>query len=537
MSRLLRRLPVLLLLVPGALVGCRKPARTVTNQVSLTLALPPGAAGRSAALEVDGHEVTLPAREAPLLVTPAEGKDGVTLTYTFWPDAHAKVVRTKRVTVGRGEAAEVSLLKEDAATPDRIYAVHQPTPTGVVEAMCQMAKVGKDDVIYDVGCGDGQTILTAVQKGGAKRGVGLDYAEEWTRQAEEKVRKAGLADKVIIVNENVLERKDFSRANVILLSWTSPVNERLKRLLQTTLRHGTRIVSCRSGLGNWRPDATRTVKDKDADGREVEFALKLWTVRHPKAPNLELELPDSEDPPDYAPERVSKLLVDGKDFTTPRVRHRSLAVEPKEGKDSVKVVFTFWPNTYTEITRTKTVKLEKGKLTRASLLKQDPASPDHIKPIYVPTPDEVVEKMCQMAKIGKDDVVYDIGCGDGRLVILSVKKYGARKGIGIDIRPELVKLCQENAKKEGVNDKVTFEARDAQKIEDFSEASVVLLYLGDHLNERLKPALRKTLKPGARIVSHRFRMGSWEPEKTEKLKAKDNDGTIADFELHLWTIK
>src|SRR5262249_6515992 len=103
--------------------------------------------------------------------------------------------------------------------------------------------------------------------------------------------------------------------------------------------------------------------------------------------------------------------------------------------------------------------------------------------------------------------------------------------------PELVQLCRGHAKRNGVSDKVTFEARDALTIKDFSEASVVLLYLGDHLNEALRPTLQKTLKPGSRIVSHRFLMGDWRPEKTETINAKNNTGAIETFELHLWTIK
>jgi cyclopropane fatty-acyl-phospholipid synthase-like methyltransferase len=534
MPRLTRRALILLLVAVVALAGCRKP-RTGGSQASLTLAMPESA-GQAPELQLEGQPVAVPADSGPLLVTPPKGGQ-VRLTCTFWPDDHTKLVRTKVVKVEPGESAEVNFLKEDQATPDRVFTKHQPTPEGVVAEMCQLAGAGKDDTIYDVGCGTGEVIVAAMRKTRAQWGVGLDYDEERADRAKVTVEKAGLAGKVKIVQEDVLARKDFSRPSVIFLSWTSPVNQRLASLLRETLRHGTRIVSCRSDLGDWRPDATRTVKGKGGDGREVEYTLRLWKVTSPEAPNLDLELPVSEEPPDYAPERVSKLLIDGKDFTKPRVSYRSVKVEPKPGADSVKVEYTFWPNTYTAITRTRTVKLQKGKLTRASLKKKDPAAPDHIRPIYVPTPDEVVERMCQLAKITKDDVVYDIGCGDGRLVIHAVKKYGAKKGIGIDIDPERIKDCKANASKAGVTDRVTFEVRDALKMTDFSEASVVLLYLGDHLNEALRPTLQKTLKPGARIVSHRFLMGDWKPEHSETIKARDNDGSVTDFNLHRWLIK
>jgi precorrin-6B methylase 2 len=252
---------------------------------------------------------------------------------------------------------------------------------------------------------------------------------------------------------------------------------------------------------------------------------------------LELALPASEEPPDYAPERVSKLLIDGKDFSKPRSTKRIIAVTLKKGADSVKVEYTYWPNTYTRFIRTKTVKVEKGKTVKVNMLKADENSPDKIWVIYVPTPEEVVDEMCKIAKIKKDDVVYDIGCGDGRMVIHAVKKYGAKKGVGIDLTPERIKECKVNAKKAKVDDKVSFLQKDALTIKDFSEANVVLIYLSNYLNEALRPTLRKTLKPGARIVSHRFKMGDWKPDSTKTIKAKDNYGDLDDFELHLWTIK
>jgi 16S rRNA G966 N2-methylase RsmD len=250
---------------------------------------------------------------------------------------------------------------------------------------------------------------------------------------------------------------------------------------------------------------------------------------------LELELPRSATPPDYAKERVSRLEIDGKDYSTPRGTRRNVAVRLKEGADSVKVVYTYWVNSYTRVIRTKVLKAASGKTVKASLLKAEPN--DKLWVIYWPTPPQVVEAMCKLAKIGKDDVVYDIGCGDGRMVIQAVKKHGAKKGVGIDLLRERITECKANAKKARVEKQVTFLQKDALTIKDFSEATVVLIYLSDPLNEKLRPTLRKTLKPGARIVSHRFRMGDWKPEKTETITAKDNYNRDSEFKLHLWTIK
>jgi predicted O-methyltransferase YrrM len=252
---------------------------------------------------------------------------------------------------------------------------------------------------------------------------------------------------------------------------------------------------------------------------------------------VELELPRSASPPRYAPERVSRLEIDGKDVSTPRLTRRSVAVKLKPGADSVKVVYTYWPLVYTRVTRTRVVKVEKGQTVKVSLLKADEDHPDKIWVIYVPTPNEVVESMCKLAKIGKDDVVYDIGCGDGRMVIHAVKHFGAKKGVGIDLLPERIKECKANAKQAGVDDRVTFLQKDALTIKDFSEATVVLIYLSNSLNEALRPTLQKTLKPGARIVSHRFLMGKWKPDKSDMIRAQNNSGKMEDFMLHLWTIK
>ncbi|MBM4068764.1 MAG: class I SAM-dependent methyltransferase [Planctomycetes bacterium] len=252
--------------------------------------------------------------------------------------------------------------------------------------------------------------------------------------------------------------------------------------------------------------------------------------------NLELLLPRSEHHKDYTPPRMTRLTVDGKDFTEPLETRRRLSVEPGEN-DSVKVVYSFWATSYTNIIRTRVVKLQKGKRVEADLTREDAAFPDEIKPIYYPTPYSVVQKMCELGKVGKGDVVYDIGCGDGRLVVMAIEKFHAKRGVGRDINADLIKECQANAKKAGVADRAEFRVGDALKIKDLSEASVVLLYLGEHLNEKLRPILQKTLKPGSRVLSHRFKIGDWKPEETVKFTAKGNEGQDEEYVVHRWTIK
>ena len=138
--------------------------------------------------------------------------------------------------------------------------------------------------------------------------------------------------------------------------------------------------------------------------------------------------------------------------------------------------------------------------------------------IYVPTPPEVVDEMLKMADMKKDDVLYDLGSGDGRIVIAAAKKYGVR-GVGIEIDPERLKEARENAQKAGVADKVKFREEDLFEA-DIKEATVVTLYLLDSLNEKLRPKLLRDLKPGTRIVSHAFRMGDWQPEKSAEVDGR-----------------
>lgn len=145
---------------------------------------------------------------------------------------------------------------------------------------------------------------------------------------------------------------------------------------------------------------------------------------------------------------------------------------------------------------------------------------------FVPTPQPVVEKMLDLAQVKANDVVYDLGCGDGRIVITAAKERGAR-GVGIDLNPQRIAEANANAKSAGVTDKVKFMVGDLYKT-DVSNASVVTLYLLPDVNRKLRPQLWKQLKVGTRVVSHAFDMGDdWPPEKEEKVDGKT---------VYFWTI-
>jgi SAM-dependent methyltransferase len=137
---------------------------------------------------------------------------------------------------------------------------------------------------------------------------------------------------------------------------------------------------------------------------------------------------------------------------------------------------------------------------------------DYDKAPYLPSPITYVDKMLALAKAGPDDVIYDLGSGDGRIPIRAAERFGVKKGVGIEIDPALVKRSNDNARKAGVADRVRFVRGDVFKV-DFREATVVTLYLLPSMNLQLRPRLYSELKPGTRIVAHRFGLGSWKPDR------------------------
>ncbi|APU31580.1 methyltransferase [Ectopseudomonas alcaliphila JAB1] len=142
------------------------------------------------------------------------------------------------------------------------------------------------------------------------------------------------------------------------------------------------------------------------------------------------------------------------------------------------------------------------------------AQPPRLDVPYVPTPEPVVAHMLELAEIGPDDYVIDLGSGDGRIAISAVQDHGARAAYGIDLDPERIREAQENAEREGVADKVTFEQGDLFQ-KDISEADVLTMYLLSTVNMRLRPVILDTLKPGTRVVSHAFNLGDWEPDQSD----------------------
>ena len=156
--------------------------------------------------------------------------------------------------------------------------------------------------------------------------------------------------------------------------------------------------------------------------------------------------------------------------------------------------------------------------------------------LYVPTPQNAVEKMLAMTKVTKDDVVFDLGCGDGRIVATAAKKYGAR-GVGIDLNPVRIKAARETVQKFGVAKLVEIRHGNALKVKDLDRATVVCLYMLPEFMNKLEPVVKAKLKPGARIISHDFTFPNWKPDQAVEFVGIDDEGKRKELKLYLYTIK
>jgi len=250
-------------------------------------------------------------------------------------------------------------------------------------------------------------------------------------------------------------------------------------------------------------------EEKKDDKKKVKSKLKITVPQDDAELTIEKTL--------------TKLTGTTRDFDTP---------ELEAGKDYSYTFTVVWrPNNYTVMTRTKNLDFKAGEDLNVDLTKADPKN-DKAVIRWVPTPDDIVEEMMKLGKVKEGDIVYEPGPGDGRVLIAAIKK-GAKKAVGIEIDPKKAAEAVENTKKAKVDDKVKIIEGDALKDRDYSEATVVMLYMGNEFDELLRPILEKQLKPGTRIVSHRFLMGDWAPDKTIKITGADGD----EYTLHLWTVK
>lgn len=228
------------------------------------------------------------------------------------------------------------------------------------------------------------------------------------------------------------------------------------------------------------------------------------------------------------PAEDAELMING-EVISGAGSSRTFDTGPLSGGTQKYTLSVTWePNTYTKMTRSKVVTFRAGEAVRVDLTVEDPA--DRVRVIYVPTPAAVAAAMVELAGVSDRDVVYEPGCGDARITIAAIRS-GARRGICVDIDPERARESKANVETAGFASRIDVREGDALDVKNLSDVSVVLLYMGDHFNMLIRPVLWRELKTGSRIVSHRFLMGDWQPDKT--ISVSTEEGV---FDLHLWTI-
>jgi len=233
------------------------------------------------------------------------------------------------------------------------------------------------------------------------------------------------------------------------------------------------------------------------------------------------------------PQDDAKLLIEGKDTKPTGVTREFETPELEVGKAYEYSFTVIWePNNYTTITRTKNIEFKGGADINVDLTKADTKNPDKAKIRWVPTPDDIVEEMMKLGGVKKGDIVYEPGPGDGRVLIAAIK-HGAVKAVGIELDPKKAAEARENVKKAGLEKQITIIEGDALKDRDYSEATVIMIYMANEFDNLIRPVFEKQLKPGTRIVSHRFVFGDWAPDKSITVTGQDGD----EYKLHLWIVK
>jgi uncharacterized protein (TIGR03000 family) len=254
-----------------------------------------------------------------------------------------------------------------------------------------------------------------------------------------------------------------------------------------------------------------------------------------------------------APATIKILIPETPVKVSLKVEGQDLAANDKAAREGVRVLVTpdlepgktyaykveatIEPNNYTKIVRTREITFKAGEEVTLDIRKKDEKIKDNVLIRWVPTPRIVAKDMCELAKIGPNDVVMDPGCGDAIMLITAVEDAKAKRAIGTDIDPKMVKTAQEAVAKAGLKEKISTKEGNALelKADDLKDVTVVMLYMGNELNIRLRPTLWEHLKPGSRIVSHRFIMGDWKPDKSITV-TREGDYGVEDFYLHVWTI-
>lgn len=262
----------------------------------------------------------------------------------------------------------------------------------------------------------------------------------------------------------------------------------------------------------------------------VVAALPLAAAAQKKPATIKVEVPDKP--------TKTEITIEGKKMEEPATVKDNVRVftttdlEPDKSY-AYKIEAVIIPNNYTKIFRTREITFKAGETVTVNVSKKD--DKEKIEVRWVPTPDDIVDKMCELAKVTEKDVVHDYGAGDCVMLIRAIKQFKAKKGLGVELFQDIIdEKAKPLIKASGLQDKIEVRKGDILALteKDCEEATVVLLYIGDDLGARLSPVLQKALKPGARVVSHRFTLGTWKPTKTIETTGADGD----PYTLHLWVV-
>jgi len=261
----------------------------------------------------------------------------------------------------------------------------------------------------------------------------------------------------------------------------------------------------------------------------------------------------AQDKDKKSPATIKILIPENPTKVALKVEGKDLDPNDKASREGVRVLVTpdldpgktyaykveakIEPNNYTTIVRTREITFKAGEEVTLDIRKKDDKIEDNVIIRWVPTPRVVAKDMCELAKIGPDDVVMDPGCGDCIMLITAMEDFKVKRAIGTDYDPVMVKKGQEAVKAAKLEDKISVKEGNALKLgaDDLKDVTVVMLYMGNELNIRLRPTLWEHLKPGARVVSHRFIMGDWKPDKSTTVSRVGDYGE-EEFHLHVWTV-
>jgi len=428
-----------------------------------------------------------------------------------------------------------------------------PTPQALVDKMLDMAKLTADDVHYDLGSGDGRTVITAAKRGATA--VGVEFNPKMVELSRANAAKEGVGDKATFIQGDIFQT-DFSKATVLTLFLLPELNERLRPTI-LRMKPGTRVVSNSFSMGDWKPDEEATVTedcrgycrallwivparvdgawtiDQGASSRTLSFkqdyqnfsgtiadgnVITPITAGKLKGDEISFIAAGVEYSGKVDGDTIAGTTKSGETWQAKRAPGAATAEAPAPKAEApvrapqTPGLETSAPPATTEPAAPTTPKTAKSDGENPPFVPE--VSQDGKDVVWWPTANTLVNKMLDLAKLTPKDRLIDLGSGDGRTVITAAQRGSA--ALGIEYNPKMVELSRFNAKKAGVADKATFRQADLFKT-DFSNADVLTLFLLPEINERLRPTILR-MKPGTRVVSNSFDMGDWEPDQVAEVE-------------------